>query len=325
MDKKKLVKHITGSTNLKENQEILTWLKADVKNQNSYSLLKATVLNTEFDNVNTSNTDLLYSKIKSKIALKNRFYKISIAATIALLLSLGGFYLKNTTNKGFNSDLNKLAANEKMEEVTTKIGAKLLVTLPDGSTVLLNSKSKLLYPENFNSNFREVTLIGEALFDITHNPDQPFIVKTDNYNIKVLGTTFNVKSYTKDKETATTLITGKVEILRDKKEVIILKPSQKATFSKKEKHIKIKEVVSSDIIAWKDGSLIFDKTSMEQVILDLERRYSIKININSPKLLKYEYTGTFNDLTIDEVLSIIAISSPITFTKSNNIIVLKMK
>ena len=325
MEKKDLLRHIKGETSTQENQEIIFWLRADAENQKTYSLLKATLISEELATIETADTDDIHTALKNKIKKKKRLYATSIAATIVLLISLGYFYTIMNGSLDDHENSRSLVESTLLKEATTKSGGKLLVTLPDGSTALLNAESKLVYAEKFGNHSREVTLIGEALFDITHNPKKPFIVKTADFNIKVLGTTFNVKSYTEDKKTETTLISGKVELIRDKGKSILLKPSQKAVFNKKDKKIVIKEVVSSEVIAWKNGSLVFKKTSMEQVMLDLERKYNVKIIINSQKLLNYEYTGTFDHLTIDEVLNILAISSPITYKKTDGAIVLKMK
>ena len=149
------------------------------------------------------------------------------------------------------------------------------------------------------------------------------IVHTNKIKIKVLGTSFNVRSYENDEKIETTLVTGKVEFIKDKDTPIILAPSQKAVFHKKENTLEIEEVHSEDIVAWKTGKLIFKKTSLQEVVVDLERKYNVKININSLKLLDYEYTGTFDNLSIDEVLNLLTISSPIKYTIENEKIILE--
>jgi len=116
-----------------------------------------------------------------------------------------------------------------------------------------------------------------------------------------------------------------VELLREEETPIILIPSQKAVFNKSEKKMKIEEVVSQDVIAWKTGSLVFNRTPMEQVALDLERKYNVEISIHSPKLLKYEYTGTFDNLNLEESLRLLMVSSSIDYEMLKNKIILKMK
>lgn len=96
--------------------------------------------------------------------------------------------------------------------VEVPVGQRKKIVLPDGSVVWLNSKSKLTYPSVFNNGTREVELEGEALFDVTHNPDKPFTVITPAYRINVLGTVFNVKSYSANMVFETTLISGSVKV-----------------------------------------------------------------------------------------------------------------
>ena len=175
----------------------------------------------------------------------------------------------------------------------------------------------LLTQRHFNDSIREVTLIGEAFFDIKRNIHKPFIVNTNSIKIRVLGTSFNVKSYSKDKKVETTLVTGKVEVLKDKETPLILAPSQKAVFYKKENKLEIEEVQSHDVVAWKEGKLVFDKTPLQEVVIDLERKYNTKIIINSKNLLDYEYTGTFDNLSFEEVLKLLTISSPIKYSFKN--------
>ncbi len=132
-----------------------------------------------------------------------------------------------------------------------------------------------------------------------------------------------MRSYEKDKKVETTLVTGKVELIKDKETPIVLAPSQKAVFYKKENKLEIEEVKSLEVVAWKEGKLIFKKTSLQEVVVDLERKYNVKININSQKLLNYEYTGTFDNLSIDEVLKLLTISSPIKYSIKNGKIILE--
>src|SRR5690606_19038615 len=96
--------------------------------------------------------------------------------------------------------------------------------------VQLNIESSLEYPKSFTDGERRVTLVGEGLFEIVHDPLRPFIVTTADYDVKVLGTTFNVKSYDNDTRTETTLIEGGVELLREAQAPVVLFPSQKAIF-----------------------------------------------------------------------------------------------
>ena len=113
--------------------------------------------------------------------------------------------------------------------VSTNLGSKSKIQLPDGSLVWLNADSRIIYKENFQGPFREVQLTGEAFFEVVKDKEHPFIIHTQSIDLKVLGTAFNVRSYTNEKKTETSLIRGSIEVTLhdnpDKK--IVLKPNEK--------------------------------------------------------------------------------------------------
>jgi transmembrane sensor len=154
---------------------------------------------------------------------KKRKWYWAVAAVIAVSAGLFGF-LKNSGSK-----VETEVTADQVNEVSTRPGSKSKIHLPDGSTVWLNADSKLEYDKNFNGEMREVQLTGEAFFDVVKNAKKPFIVHTGSANIKVLGTSFNVKSYLGDKTTETSLIRGSVEVTLKKRpgEKWMLKPNEK--------------------------------------------------------------------------------------------------
>ncbi|MEM9685913.1 MAG: DUF4974 domain-containing protein, partial [Bacteroidota bacterium] len=124
----------------------------------------------------------------------------------------------------------------------------------------------------------------------------------------------------------TTLVCGNVEILRQKsKKTLVLAPSQRAVFDKEKSNIKVDSVDSENIIAWKQGKLVFNNTSLKQVISDLNRKYNVEFVIQSEALLHYKYTGTFDNLSLKEVLELLKISSPIHYKHANNKVVLDLE
>lgn len=321
-------KYIEGNATRAEKQAIYAWLREDPSNQKKLGLLKAKYIADSLKDVPNHSISKKYQEFNKKKTKGNKSPYISSIAAVAVLLFVASIVLyQNNGNIPFFTDTDSQTETAStFVTVNTEDGSKKEVVLPDGSIALLNIDSKLVYPEEFGADIREITLIGEAFFDIAHNKQKPFIVNTNNMKVKVLGTSFNVKSYPDDKKVETTLVTGKVELIREKESSVILEPSQKAVFDKSVEKMEIEEVETSDVTAWREGKLIFNKTSMEQVIKDLERKYNTTFNINSPDLLHYEYTGTFDNLTLEEVLQLLIISSPIEYTiTKNKTIVLNMK
>lgn len=209
--------------------------------------------------------------------------------------------------------------------VSTKRGSKSKISLPDGTQVWLNADSKIVYNENFLGQIREVSLSGEAFFDVVHDESRPFVIHTSSIDLKVLGTAFNVRSYAEEKNTETSLIRGSVEITLIKsvdKEKIILKPNEKLIVSNSEAPvIKTSDKVKSNSpvmtlgkvnykeeehsaveTLWTRNKLAFDGETLEDIALKIERWYDVKLVITDDKLKKEAYTGTFEDETLVEVL-----------------------
>ncbi|GAA3583401.1 FecR family protein [Snuella lapsa] len=273
---------------------------------------------SKFENsmVSEPELDSQFKKVLRRIGRKPRIKYASVAAVVVLFLSFGLYYF------------NTLSINSQLVQVTTAIGGKEQVVLPDGTKVLLNANSEIQYPKVFKDDIREVTLIGEALFEVVRNEHKPLVVKTYNgLAVRVLGTVFNVKSYPDDKEVQTTLVSGKVEVIKDNnsKAPIVLKPFQQAAYNKKDKKLIVDTVNALDAISWKDNKLIFNETPLEQVVQDLQRKYNVTFKIISKELLDYKYSGTFDNLTIKECMRLLKVSSPIDYTITNNIITLKQE
>lgn len=326
MKKKQIIRYIKNDLDSVEKRKVIEWIRQSPENQKVYNILKAQYIASTFKDVPNSNNDFFFNRFKNNIK-KRKFGKaIYVAATLTILFGFAwGF--KNIMRNDINpaqkiSDLNIVSELQKIS-FNTERGDKKEIYLPDGSKITLNADSELSYPKTFNDSIREVTLIGEAFFDIKRDVTKPFIVNTNSIKIRVLGTSFNVKSYDKDKKVETTLVTGKVELIKGKETPIVLAPSQKAVFHKTENKLEIEKVKSLDVVAWKDGTLIFDKTPLQEVVTDLERKYNTKIIINSKTLLNYEYTGTFDNLNIDDVLKLLTISSPIRYTMDDDKIILE--
>ncbi|SER67028.1 FecR family protein [Pedobacter rhizosphaerae] len=221
--------------------------------------------------------------------------------------------------------------------VSTKKGEKKKVILPDGSVVMLNSDSKMHYAKGFSGPLRKVDLEGEAYFDVVHNPKRPFIVHSKAMDIKVLGTLFNIKAYEGEK-TEASLIRGAVQVfLPDaKKALVTLKPNEKFILgsgipitSSKQLVAKGKGfivttpkqiIANSEIksVAWVHNRLSFDDQGFKEVAALLERWYDVTITIDNPELLKYRFTGTFNDTGLIDVLDALKASEDFKYRKEGD-------
>ncbi len=321
MQEKDLITYIKGESNPEEKKLIFEWIRKDEEHQRRYNVLKAKFVASNLNTAEVKDMDAVYKNFSIKKKRKRKLLYRTLAAAIILPILSWQFYTSS-----FNDSLtldDTQFSEYKIKNVTTSHGGYKTVVLPDGSSITLNAESSLSYPEKFTDTSREVTLEGEAFFDIQRDVTKPFIVHTKHLKVRVLGTSFNVKSYAKDDKIETTLVTGKVEVIQEEtKRPIILTPSQRATFNKEKNGIEIDKVDSKRIVAWKQGKLIFDKTSLKQVVLDLNRKYNVDFIIESDSLLHYKYTGEFDNLSLEEVLKLLKISSSINYKYENNKVML---
>jgi ferric-dicitrate binding protein FerR (iron transport regulator) len=204
-------------------------------------------------------------------------------------------------------------------EIATRYGTRSYQELPDGSKLWLNAGSKVTYAEGR----RELTLTGEAFFDIKHDPEHPFIIHTGKLDIKVLGTSFNIKAYPNDTTIETTLITGKVEIdLPGREQAIVLRPSEKLVIPVRETLIApggsvavARQSVTPDPqyktvleTSWVEDKLVFRNEAFSEVSRKLERWYNIHIRFEDNRYLQDKLTAYFKDQPIRNVMDALQIT-----------------
>lgn len=174
-------------------------------------------------------------------------------------------------------------SNIKMNEAIIPYGKKSELLLADGTKVWLNAGSRLAFPSRFVKKYREVYLEGEAYFEVAENKDQPFIVKANEVDVKVLGTHFLVSAYEDQKHIETVLLEGSVVFANQKslgfgKKEVLLKPGQKGSFSKEQRDFVVTtEQNAEDYIAWTQGWFNFSKQNLMDVFTKLERYYNVEI------------------------------------------------
>jgi ferric-dicitrate binding protein FerR (iron transport regulator) len=272
---------------------------------------------------------------------KKRVFGFSLLALSIAAMLFFGFYYQSMPATA----VEKTAQSE----VSTKNGSRTKIQLPDGSSVWLNSSSKLVYDnEHFGAHNREVSLSGEAYFDVVKNPAKPFIIHTTKMDIKVLGTAFNVKCYPGEKNTETSLIRGSIEVtLKDRQEKIIMKPNEKLILSNEElkptktaaaqpaehivkptpiielSHLTIFPKDSSIVeTGWVENRLVFSEETFVEIAKKMERWYGINIVINNEKLKKELLTGIFEKETVYEALKALQFTTPFTYKMEKDVIII---
>ena len=231
-----------------------------------------------------------------------------IAAILSIPLLLGCLWLY------YEKDDVKQAVQ--MIEVKTNPGMTTSIVLPDSTMVCLNSESVLRYPSHFEEATRRVELEGEAFFDVTSNKEKRFIVKMGGQSqIEVYGTSFNVEAYAKDNRISTTLIEGTIGFIYKDKDgkakKIGLKPHQKLVYELSSFRTQLYTTSGETETSWKDGKIIFNNTSMDEVLRMLSKRFNVEFVISNKNLKDYAFTGTFTQQRLERILEYFEISSQI--------------
>ena len=202
-------------------------------------------------------------------------------------------------------------------KVKATVGMQADIILPDGSHVWLNSGSVLNYPDTFTDEFRQVTLSGEAFFDIVKDEVHPFLVKAGKMHIEVKGTRFNVINYPDETVSELILESGSVRIfsgnLNENKIITNVNPGELAVFDTVTNKLTISNVDVRKYTSWKDGVLIFRDDHMEDVVRKLNKWFNVEIILQSPELKEYVYTATYRDETLPQILELLKISAPIKY------------
>jgi len=200
-------------------------------------------------------------------------------------------------------------------------GQKLTFMLPDGSKVKLNSESSIIFPEEFRKDVREVTVSGEAFFDVTHNKDWPFVVKSKNVWTKVLGTSFNIVSNPTDNIVDVALVEGIVEVTTIDKASVQLLPSEMARIDEEKTEVIVSHVDIEKITAWKDNRLIFEDASFDEIQCRLERWYNVKFIYDKKPVFEGGYTVDVTDENLKSVLDGISANKFEFVRKGNKILI----
>ncbi len=236
-----------------------------------------------------------------------------IAASIILV-----FLITNYTGK-------RNGGNNTANVISTRYGSKSKIQLPDGTQVWLNADSKLTYSKDFGNQAREVSLAGEAFFDVQKDADHPFVIHTNSLDIKVLGTAFNVRSYQNEKTSEATLIRGAIEVTLNNspERKILMKPSDRIVVQNKAEvntapvpakedsagtiywvgkaDVREKDNMSLETV-WKKNSLAFKNETLEDVAARIGHWFNVKVSIGDEELKKITYSCDFKDESLKEVM-----------------------
>ena len=306
--------YFEGCLNDTQTQKIESWLAESSDNReiadNIADIYRKSDTLFAMNNVDTNSA---FKIVNSKI-IHSRMRKILIKIErVAAVLFIPLLFL---TILQFYNSLHKNPVS--MMALATSSGMTASVILPDGTAVKLNSDSKLTYPSAFTGDIREISLQGEAFFNVTKDANHPFIVRTpQKASIKVFGTHFNVEAYPKDDIVTATLEKGSIAMLyRDRSHHSIekfIEPGEAIVYSRKYKNTQINKVDVDVATSWKDGRLIFRNTPVKEVLRSLSKRFGVDFVVCNKKVYSNSFTGTLERQRLDRILEYMTLTSGMHF------------
>jgi transmembrane sensor len=315
-----ITKFFAGEISDSELVELKNWLELDPGNRRIFNqeneLWQEASFQTKLENYKTDPAWMTISgrlglgknNLKSVTVIKKNSFRILIAAaTLACLIAFGGMSLWILSKKS----LQQMAVCS--TTIETKAGEKARVILADSSEVIINSDSKVQYIGNYNLFDRRVKLTGEAFFDVSTNPEKPFVVQVDKMSISATGTRFNVFSFPNENRVETTLEEGVIKVTVKGKEPINVKSGQQVVYFVNTDEIRVLDVNTDTYTSWKENMLRFNDTPLEEVLRRIGRKYNVTFEVANRDLLELKYTATFIDESIEDVMQMLKTVSPINY------------
>lgn len=312
-----LIKFLFRKTSEVEEIEIKDWLQAD---KTRYKTLEKFIRSKAFleskQDVDWAKDDYLVIRQSIRKKQTRRLFLKIAAAFIGLMICSSLAFLIFKTE------------SEEWKTIVVQKGNKSEIVLPDGTKVWLAADTKLHYPVHFSQTKREVRLEGQGYFDVEHDKERPFVVRTNFADIKVLGTKFNIKAYTNEYNTTTVLVDGLVNVaLKDQDEKILdnqlLYPSQKCNYNHKNLKHNVHKVDLRHELAWRDNRLSFRNETFRDIANKIERHYNVEVVFNNRQLSKKRLTGEFKDESLSEVFETFQEWSSFSYTIQDNVVTIE--
>ena len=348
-----LIQFLEGTIESSAQQSVEKWIAADIQHQIFLNRLREIWAHTsDLKELDLHIIAADWAKISQRIKKDKQGTTIKYAAAfwlriaavlIILMVLAGGYFLRERNHNVISQDI-------VYNEIIIPFGQKSQLILSDGTKIWINAGTKLRFPNRFGGKIREIWLNGEAFFDVAKDASKPFYVHTNDLNIRALGTSFNVKAYDDEGIVETTLLTGKIQIEKNKADgtgdkEVILEPNCKAIFIKNElvvaneksliaqdikrqvnkplesrKIFVAEQVKIEPIVSWTEGRLVFEDESFENIAKQLERRYGIQIVIDNDELKQCRYTGVLKKISVEQAMKALQLTTKFTYTIHDNVL-----
>lgn len=317
---------IAGTTTEEENRQLMEWFRQCASKEEFFMLFE-TAWKESPDEMPRDVQERMYRRLsweldekKTKtILLRSRFsWKVWPQIAVACIIIVLGL-----VNYRMSDKQKQLSTQNFM--VLAEKGQRAFITLPDSTKVWLNSDTKISYPADYGLKERNVTLVGEAYFEVAKNPDKRFIVEAKGMQVEALGTSFNVNAYQNDNKIIASLFSGSVRVSYDR-HVAILKPHESVKVDLLNRSFsRYKEESMQNIALWRKNEITFDGESLEEITHIMSRLYNTTICIEDESLKKVCYIGTIRNNNLENFIDIISLTTPVVYENKGDTVFLRKR
>lgn len=316
-----------------EREDLMDWVTQAEENYELFKEIERTLDKTaELPGTFDSQTGFyrVARRLKFDVQPKpNAFRKMWAVAAVISLLTLGGAFF--ALQRLPLSPERVQAPRQEYQEFRSPKGQRAIMKFPDGTQVVLNAGSTILYPKHFSGTKREVTLVGEAYFEVSPDPARPFIVRSGELDTRVLGTSFNIKAFPNDDLVQVTVTSGRVAVEKKAEYgpadlLANLFPNQQLSYQKKTKVAQVSDVKAAEFVAWKDSRIVFLDQSFEQIAKSLSRTYNVTLLYDRATMGKCRFTSRFDaKASLAEVLRALSIAGDFQYEVKGSTVIIKSK
>jgi ferric-dicitrate binding protein FerR (iron transport regulator) len=351
-----LVSYLEGFATDHEKETVDKWIHENPDNEKNFRIFKeawsnphelaslsSEAINSDWDKIRIQAGKFrnIHSRAKTKMLFAPWLKRI--AGILVFLAAIWTAYFLGNRNTH-----SVLSGHSGYNKIVVPKGEKSQLILSDGTKIFVNAGSTLRFPDHFSAETRDVWLDGEAFFEVTKDKARPFLVHTSELDVKVHGTKFNLKAYDEENIIETTLVEGIVSLetrnlFNQTVESVFLEPNHKAIYLKKstkivnneikrevEQPLEPKKIIISKpvevepAISWREGKLIFIDETFDNIAVKLERRYGVNIEITNDEIKHVRYTGILKNVSIEQALKAIQLTTNIAYSIHENSIVISL-
>lgn len=322
-----IIRHLADALSRAEEDELASWVSASPENRAHYERLCSL-----WQAVGTPQASTRYNKDAAYVRFVERVQQAQartrhnlrlvwrrVAGIAAMLAIIIGVTL--TAYLAGQDGLTRRFADIAIEAPQ---GSRTRITLPDGSAVWLNAGSRLSYSQGFGMNDRNVRISGEGYFEVKHNAQAPFTVRSKDMEVTVLGTKFNFQDYPAENTAIVTLAQGSVSVSSRLGGTYKLTPNQRAVIDKRSGAVRVEDCTPDDATSWRNGIITLNGQTLAEIGRMLERAYNIKVTFSNPKARQLRFYGAFlrQEQDINEVMNVLSATGRISYTRHDNTIII---